>query len=89
VDADPINFLPHVRQPFLMLNGRYDSDYPVDLLQRPLMRLLGTPEKHKRLVLFDSGHAIGRSLHRVRETVDWLDRHLGPVERAAPAGSPR
>ena len=42
---------------------------------------------NKRLVLVDSGHVIPRSLDRVRETVDWLDRYLGPVERAAPASS--
>jgi predicted Ser/Thr protein kinase len=88
-EVDPINFLPRIRQPFLLINGRYDSDYPVDLLQRPLMRFLGTPEKDKRLVLVESGHAIGRSLDRVRETVDWLDRYLGPVEPGAPAAASR
>ena len=62
-----------------MLNGRYDSEYPSRLRRRPLFRLLGTPEKDKRLVLVDSGHGVVRSLDRVRETVDWLDRYLGPV----------
>ena len=86
-EVDPINFAPRIHQPFLLLNGRYDSGYPVDLLQTPLMRLLGTPEKDKRHVLVDSGHAVGRSLERLRETVDWLDRYLGPVPRATPAAS--
>jgi hypothetical protein len=78
-EVDPINFAPRVRQPVLMLNGRYDSGYPVELLQKPLFRLLGTPEKDKRHVLVDSGHGVGRSLERTRETLDWLDRYLGPV----------
>ena len=79
-EIDPINFAPRVRQPMLMLNGRYDSGYPVELLQKPLFRLLGTPEKDKRHVLVDSGHSVGRSVERVRETLDWLDRYLGPVD---------
>ena len=79
-EIDPINFAPRVRQPMLMLNGRYDSGYPVELLQKPLLRLLGTPEKDKRHVLVDSGHNVVRSLERVRETLDWLDRYLGPVD---------
>ena len=79
-EIDTINFAPRVRQPMLMLNGRYDSGYPVELLQKPLFRLLGTPEKDKRHVLVDSGHAVVRSLERIRETLDWLDRYLGPVD---------
>jgi predicted Ser/Thr protein kinase/dienelactone hydrolase len=86
-EVDPINFAPRIRQPFLLLGGRYDSRYPVEQLQKPLLRLLGTPEKDRRHVLVESGHAIARSLDRVRETVDWLDRYLGPVERTAPAAS--
>lgn len=86
-EIDPLNFAPRVREPFLLLNGRYDSGYPVDFLQKPLMRLLGTPEKDKRHVLVESGHSIMRSVERTRETVDWLDRYLGLVERGAPAAS--
>lgn len=86
-EVDPINFAPRVRQPFLLLNGRYDAGYPVEQLQKPLVRLLGTPEGAKRHVLVDSGHSVGRSLERVRETLDWLDRYLGPVERVTAASS--
>jgi hypothetical protein len=69
-----------VRQPVLLLNGRYDSGDPVEATQRPLFRFLGTPESDKRFVLVDSGHAVVRSLDRVRESLDWLDRYLGPVQ---------
>jgi eukaryotic-like serine/threonine-protein kinase len=88
-EIDPINFAPRVRQPFLLVNGRFDSGYPVDLLQKPLLRLLGTPEKDQRLVLVESGHSLNRSLERVRETIDWLDRYLGPVGGGAPAAASR
>ena len=80
-EIDPVNFAPRIHQPLLLLNGRYDPSYPVELLQKPLLRLLGTPDKDKRHVLVDSGHSVARSLERIRETIDWLDRYLGPVEK--------
>jgi tRNA A-37 threonylcarbamoyl transferase component Bud32 len=82
-EIDTVYFAPRVRQPMLMLNGRFDSDQPVEASQRPLFRMLGTPEKDKRFVLVESGHSVVRSADRVRETVDWLDRYLGPVTPAS------
>jgi hypothetical protein len=41
------------------------------------MALLATPEKDKRHVLMESGHSVVRSLERVRETLEWLDKYLG------------
>jgi hypothetical protein len=76
--TDVINFAPHVRIPALMLNGRYDFVNPVETGQRPLFRLLGTPEKDKRLVLFNRGHA-GPTQEYIKETLDWFDHYLGPV----------
>jgi formylglycine-generating enzyme required for sulfatase activity len=73
-----LNFAPRVRAPVLMLNGRHDFLYPLDETQRPLFRLLGSPEKDKRHVLFDSGH-VPNFPDVIRETLDWLDRYLGPV----------
>jgi pimeloyl-ACP methyl ester carboxylesterase len=77
-EVDPINFVSRVRMPVLMINGRYDFFIPVETLQRPMFRLLGTPEKDKRYVLFDTGHAPPRT-ESIREVLDWLDRYLGPV----------
>jgi hypothetical protein len=42
--------------------------------------LLGTPEKNKKLVLFESDH-IPPHNELVREILAWLDQYLGPVER--------
>jgi formylglycine-generating enzyme required for sulfatase activity len=78
-EVDIVTFLPRVRQPLLMVNGRFDSEIPVEASQRALLRLLATPEKDKRHVLVDSGHSVVRSVERVRESLDWLDRYLGPV----------
>ncbi len=80
-EVDLLNFAPRVRAPVLLLAGRYDPIY--DPKGRSLfLRLLGTPEKDKRLVFVDSGHALMRNPDAIRETLDWLDRYLGPV--AAP-----
>ena len=64
-----------------MLNGRYDSLSPVETSQLPLFRRLATPEKDKRYVVYDAGHGALPHGEEVRETLDWLDKYLGPVRR--------
>ncbi|HET9156086.1 MAG TPA: SUMF1/EgtB/PvdO family nonheme iron enzyme, partial [Myxococcaceae bacterium] len=46
-EADPFNFIPRVRIPVLMLNGRYDDFSPYETSQIPMYRLLGTPADQK------------------------------------------
>lgn len=41
-EVDIINFVPRVRQPVLMMNGRYDFYFPVHSTQEPFCRLLGS-----------------------------------------------
>ncbi len=78
-EVDQINYVTRVTIQTLMLNGRLDSIEPVAEAQIPMYELLGTPDEHKRHVTYDSGH--GMPLNPViRETLDWLDRYLGPVE---------
>ncbi|MFI5120275.1 MAG: SUMF1/EgtB/PvdO family nonheme iron enzyme [Thermoanaerobaculia bacterium] len=79
-EAEPFNFLGRVRIPVLMLNGRYDHRFPVEAAQLPFFRSLGTPEKDKKHVIYDSGHSPPRK-EFIRETLDWLDKYLGPVKR--------
>jgi len=71
-----------VKIPILMLNGRYDLFFPLEENVLPMFRLLGTPEEHKHLVVFDSGHSISITYRNklIKETLDWLDRYLGPVK---------
>ena len=47
--------------------------------QKPLFRLLGTPEKDKRHFVFEGGHIAPRIEPIIKEILDWLDRYLGPV----------
>ena len=77
-EVDEINFAPRVTVPVLMINGRYDNLFPLDTSQQPMFKFLGTPEKNKRHALFDSGHIPPRD-QMIKETLDWLDRYLGPV----------
>ena len=77
-EVDELNFAPRVRTPTLMLNGRDDFRFPLELSQKPMFRLLGTKADDKRHVLFDGGH-IPRRLAPVKPTLEWLDRYLGPV----------
>jgi dienelactone hydrolase len=78
-EVDPFNFAPRMKIPVLMLHGRYDSIFPVETSQEPLFRLIGTPAEHKRRIVYETGHNIPRN-ERIKETLDWLDRYLGPVK---------
>ncbi len=77
--VDQINFAPRVKAPILMLNGRFDYYFPPPTSQEPMFRLLGTPKEHKRRVVYDTGHDTPRTAV-VKETLDWLDKYLGPVK---------
>ncbi len=78
-EVEPINFLPRITIPVLMLNGQYDHYFPVETAQRPMFRLLGTPADKKRQVISEGGHFVPRT-ELVKETLDWLDRYLAPVK---------
>lgn len=80
-EVDEINFDPHVSTPTLILNGRYDADFPLELSQRPLFQFMGTPPKDKKLVIFEGGHGVFPRPTAVREVLDWLDHYLGPVHQ--------
>ena len=78
-EANPFNFVPHVTQPVLMMNGRYDTSFPYDSCQRPLFEHLGTPAKDKKHVIYETGHNVFSDREAVRECLEWLDKYLGPV----------
>ena len=75
-EVDPINFLPHVKQPALMLNGHYDFFFPEQATQVPFYNLLGSKKDQKKRVVYDTGHAIPRN-ELIKETLNWLDLYLG------------
>ena len=77
-EIDAISFAPHVKVPVLMLNGREDFTFPIEEAQRPMFRLLGTPDADKRHVLYDGGHVF--PFARVeKDTLEWLDKYLGSL----------
>lgn len=60
-EVDTINFVSRVKQPVLMLNGRYDFFFPVESAQEPFFRMLGSRKDQKKHLLYDSGHNIPRN----------------------------
>jgi dienelactone hydrolase len=78
---DPINFITRVTIPALMFNGKYDYIFPHETSQVPFFERLGTPPESKRHVLFETAHSTyGHRNEVIRETLDWLDRYMGPVQ---------
>jgi dienelactone hydrolase/predicted Ser/Thr protein kinase len=78
---DPINFVPRIKIPVLMLNGKYDYLFPHETSQKPFFEALGTPTEDKRLVVYETAHSMhGFRNEMIKETLDWLDRYLGPVK---------
>ena len=75
---DPFHFLPRVRIPVLMVDGRYDAIFPYEASQIPMFNLLGTPPDQKRHIVVESAHCPPRATF-YREALTWLDRYLGPV----------
>jgi serine/threonine protein kinase/formylglycine-generating enzyme required for sulfatase activity/dienelactone hydrolase len=80
-EADAPNFTSRVTMPVLMLNGRYDSSFPLTSTQLPFFNSLGTPAVHKKHVVYEDGHAAFFGREGIREVLDWLDKYLGPVKR--------
>jgi formylglycine-generating enzyme required for sulfatase activity/dienelactone hydrolase len=83
-----INFAPRITMPVLMINGRYDFLLDYSPYQLRLFRCLGTPAKDKRHAVFETGHIPARD-DIIKETLDWLDRYLGPVNQPGPDSGTR
>jgi dipeptidyl aminopeptidase/acylaminoacyl peptidase len=78
-EADVINYLPRIKIPVLMLNGRYDPQFPFETSVKPFFNLIGTPEKDKRLCVYETDHNVPKS-ELIKETLNWLDKYFGPVK---------
>lgn len=77
-EVDPLHFAPRATAPVLMINGRDDFRFPLEVSQKPLFLALGAPEEDKRHALIEGGH-IPPQVEAIKETLDWLDRYLGRV----------
>jgi eukaryotic-like serine/threonine-protein kinase len=78
-EVDELNYLARVTLPVLMLSGRLDANFPLETSARPFFDLLGTPPEDKHHFVAEGGHFVPRP-DLIRESLDWLDRYLGPVE---------
>ncbi len=78
-EVNGLNYVTRVKAPVLMLNGKYDHFFPFETSIKPMFNLLGTPAQHKKNVLTETGHTVPRN-QLIKETLDWLDRYLGPVK---------
>jgi serine/threonine protein kinase/formylglycine-generating enzyme required for sulfatase activity/dienelactone hydrolase len=78
-ESDALNYVTRVKAPVLMLNGKYDHFFPYETSIKPMFDLLGTPAQHKKNVLYPTAHTVPRK-QLIKETLDWLDRYLGPVK---------
>jgi dienelactone hydrolase len=79
-EASETNYLPRVKIPALMLNGKYDSLGNYEKSIKRMFDLLGTRAEHKDLKLYDTDH-IPPKIEFIKETLAWLDKYLGPVKR--------
>jgi tRNA A-37 threonylcarbamoyl transferase component Bud32/dienelactone hydrolase len=79
-EVHAFNYVTRVKTPTLMLNGRYDSHFTYETSIKPLYDLLGTPDEHKDLKLYDTDHIPPR-VEYIKEVLAWLDKYLGPVSR--------
>lgn len=78
--VDQADYAPRLKIPVLMVNGRYDYTFPVELSQDPLFRMLGTPAADKSHVILDTPHDVTEQRPLLVKTVlEWLDRDLGGV----------
>jgi hypothetical protein len=78
-EAQAINYISHITVPTLMLNGRLDLNFALETAVRPTYNLLGTPEKDKKLVIYETDHYIPKKDVR-KESLEWLDRYFGPAK---------
>ena len=78
-ETQPANFMPRVKVPVLIVNGRDDFSSPYEA-QRRFFELLGTAPEHKKHVALEGGHAPNDMRGLFRETLDWFDKYLGPMK---------
>jgi len=78
-EVEAIHYLPRISTPTIMLNGKYDFYFPYETSQKPFFDLLGTPNKDKKIVVYEGSHSVPW-LEVMKESLAWLDNYLGPVE---------
>ena len=75
-ETQPANFMPRVKVPVLLVNGRDDFSSTLAAQDR-FMELLGTPPDQKKHVVLEGGHVPNDWRATMREILNWFDRYLG------------
>jgi dienelactone hydrolase len=78
-EADDINYITRIKAPTLILNGKYDGNFPLETNVSHFYKLLGTPEKDKHLYLIDAGHNFYKK-DRIKPILEWCDKYFGPPD---------
>jgi serine/threonine protein kinase/formylglycine-generating enzyme required for sulfatase activity/dienelactone hydrolase len=73
-EIDPRRYTPHMKLPVLMINGSYDTIFPVRSLQLPMFRHLGSADKQHKFL--PSGHVVPAE-KGVSIADEWLKSRLG------------
>jgi eukaryotic-like serine/threonine-protein kinase len=73
--ANRINFVPRIKAPTIMLQGRYDETAPLVTHAEPLFHLLRAPA---RLEVYEGSHMPPTEV-LIPTVSRWLDETLGPV----------
>jgi eukaryotic-like serine/threonine-protein kinase len=77
-----INYITRIKIPMLMPNGKYDYAFSYEKSVLPFYKLLGTPPRDKRLVLYETDHYIPKD-EMIKEVLNWLDKYFGAAEPSA------
>jgi hypothetical protein len=80
-ELNPINYIRRVKIPTLVILGKYDQNFKLEEMGKPLFDLLGTPEDQKHLEICDQDHYLERNIV-IRGVLSFLDKYLGPVRPA-------
>jgi tRNA A-37 threonylcarbamoyl transferase component Bud32/dienelactone hydrolase len=79
--GDQADFVPRLKKPVLMVNGRYDATFSYADAQLPMFRMLGTPAADKKHMTLETAHDV--TVQRpalAHEVITWLDKYMGRVE---------
>jgi serine/threonine protein kinase/dienelactone hydrolase len=80
--GDQADFAPRMKLPLLMVNGRYDYVFSVNLSQNPMFAMLGTPPADRQHILLETSHDVTEQRPQlVKAVLDWLDHYLGQVNQ--------
>jgi hypothetical protein len=65
-----------------MVNGVYDSYFPVETSARPMLKFFGTPDNEKDLKIYDGGHSMMGLFYWLiqNDVLEWMDAHAGSVD---------